>query len=716
MPSYKQTYILGMIYFPLAVCLVFIPSELFYYNMEEWGGDIFLIGLPAIISIFLLATIIAIYLTIKKIKPALADLVKPAWLLFNLGIIALFCDTLAPIQLSQLDGSNIRSSQPLSITLIELCIIASVFAFYFKGKKYFETCGMVSLFFIAFSFLYLSANIYLSTALNVQTDNKTSVSTNNDHLPNIYHFHLDAMQTDFFLEDIEQSNTEAFDGFTLFEKNIANYPYSLPSIASYLTSTTFSGEHYIDWINNADQGLYTMLSTAGYNLNVFGKRPLLYSPLIDNFESGQDIYKAATNIKHPMLSQFSSLLAGRILPNAITNRALSYGKKIGNLYPQRSDLPQPKTIADGIEPYTGTLILKHAIATEHQRKNSGEYLLIQPVLPHGPYFVDDNCNYGITKGTFPQRYSLQVSCANKLVAEFIDELKRLGRYENSIFIIHGDHGSGWAGFTEKNRSKEPQKSYRSEIHPWSQKQLESRAFTLLMIKANKKSTSPFFLNQRKTTLLDIYPTIASMLNLSAPPNAEGYDLTLCLKASCAPAPGSNQNFFYFPPGKNEKQSIEKIPLIFINGKPSFDLDKTTQRDIDVKYSYKGSDLPSQSGEVVGSSRVIYNKKSPPSYITYGPYIQLKPGRYSYSMMFSSSLPQTESAAKFDVRTTNTQDNALKELVIYGSNNETASTEGEFIIPPGAMGKNARTNIEARMYYLGQGDFSVISLEFKKLDN
>ena len=59
-----------------------------------------------------------------------------------------------------------------------------------------------------------------------ETQERKIISNNKltgKQLPNIYHLHLDTMQTDYFLRYLDSSDVEKqFDGFTLYEKNIAN--------------------------------------------------------------------------------------------------------------------------------------------------------------------------------------------------------------------------------------------------------------------------------------------------------------------------------------------------------------------------------------------------------------------------------------------------------------------------------------------------------------
>ena len=92
----------------------------------------------------------------------------------------------------------------------------------------------------------------------------------------------------------------------------------------------------------------------------------------------------------------------------------------------------------------------------------GMMFIAHLMLPHYPYIYRSDCSLRKqpekwlnahveklkprhnTESTRAERYPMyleQISCTNAKLERLFDDLKRLGKYENMIIIIHGDHGS-----------------------------------------------------------------------------------------------------------------------------------------------------------------------------------------------------------------------------------------------------------------------------------
>ena len=65
----------------------------------------------------------------------------------------------------------------------------------------------------------------------------------------------------------------------------------------------------------------------------------------------------------------------------------------------------------------------------------GERRFLHVILPHSPFVWDSYCQFA-PKSSPAEQYL----CAAKLMGEIVAELKRLGRYDNSLIIFQSDHG------------------------------------------------------------------------------------------------------------------------------------------------------------------------------------------------------------------------------------------------------------------------------------
>ena len=209
---------------PSAVLLV-IPGMLYFFNRAEWGGDVFpllvLAGCWPLVMMFLAAAFPL--LGRKRLLCANTLLI--------LGLIILANDVFSPVQLGILDGQRLSSTEPLLNTMVELMILVAVVGLF----TYFSTEDSNWPEIFSFAVLFLGAVLVLLSVVTASADHSERdemVDTIVSDQPNIYHLHLDAMQTDFFKHYLNTEDSEQnFDGFVLYENNIANYAYTLPSVA-----------------------------------------------------------------------------------------------------------------------------------------------------------------------------------------------------------------------------------------------------------------------------------------------------------------------------------------------------------------------------------------------------------------------------------------------------------------------------------------------------
>ena len=166
--------------------------------------------------------------------------------------------------------------------------------------------------------------------------NDSILINDNYPLPNIYLIHLDGYQTDYFLKYLNETNSESkFDGFTFYKNNIVNYPFTHPSILSYLTSSQYNGATRKEWREKLSESLFVKAKNNGYKVKYYGDESYKYLIDYDEHISTHDVLKA-NNIFHPLIINFIQLSLAKNLPNYLTNESLSFGKKIGNIFSVRS--------------------------------------------------------------------------------------------------------------------------------------------------------------------------------------------------------------------------------------------------------------------------------------------------------------------------------------------------------------------------------------------
>lgn len=74
---------------------------------------------------------------------------------------------------------------------------------------------------------------------------------------------------------------------------------------------------------------------------------------------------------------------------------------------------------------------------------SGSYNYFHVAGGHEPAQFDENCNYVGTRKPNYENTKAQVACTLLQLERLIKKLKKLGIYDKTIIIVHGDHGNPW---------------------------------------------------------------------------------------------------------------------------------------------------------------------------------------------------------------------------------------------------------------------------------
>ena len=502
---------------PTAVFLV-VPGMLYYFNRGEWGGDMLPLMLSGGAWLLTVAIAAALYPFLGSKGPVVANC------MFLVGLIILASDVFAPVQLGVLDGQALRSDEPLLYTVIEIVIAVVITAVFLRAlARNANWPGQLSVIGLLSGLLLFLLSIQSTQGIG-RVDRLLDEQSER---PNVYHIHLDAMQTDYFRRYLKTDAREKeFDGFVLYENNISNYPFTGASVASYLTGTIYSRGRYDKWLDRAADGLPAALRGDGYYLSFYGKKRAIDTSGFDQVDDAHDLVRQKAKVRHPQIVDFVRLWSARLAPNFVTNNALLLGMEFGTAVQAfvnddggKKEIV-PLTISAGIEPFSGVLMLRKLIDDEGERASHGEYVLAQVLIPHAPYVIGAGCELRGKHENAKWAYYEQIICTGNLLRELIALLKRLDRYDKSVIVFHGDHGAGWAGMiTEDGGFEYPEGTNVQAplFRNWDKEQVISRARALLMVKL-PGAKGPLRYSAFDSQLADIYPTVLAAVDL---PYSEG---------------------------------------------------------------------------------------------------------------------------------------------------------------------------------------------------
>ena len=534
--KYKQAAHL-LAFFSVAI-FVIAPGTLYLFNHDQWNYDYWLVLYFSALGAVSFISLYAIYYIINKFSNKCAAIF--AYTIFTLGLITLLNDILSPVQLGLLDGRKMHSDEPLFYTLLELaiaCLVVLFICFSLRKNKQWLYVFVKPVYFVGVGLIIFS----LALQSTYQATEERKIISNNtvtaQQLPNIYHFHIDGMQTDYFLRYMHNHPEvkKTLTGFTLFEKNIANYHTTVLSLSSYLTSTTHLEGRFDKWLKKYDHGLLKKLKETGYRLIHSSNAPHR-SKYFDEIIAIPELLKKYSGAQHSSMVEFTRIWLAKIIPNFLTNESLFTGKNLGKhffytLNPHH-DTDIALTMEDGTGALEGILLFKDITADIAYYSATNQYIFsLNPIL-HSGYLSSPHCTLEKKPDfSLAQRYYRQFECTMKLIEEFVSTLKSINRYDNSLIVIHGDHGSHFVGQLlntkgnsfATNMDNADNVPYDNSIGIHKLTSIESKARALLMIKP-LSATGEMQVSDVPTQLLDVYPTIMGQLGINNLKNIAGTDI------------------------------------------------------------------------------------------------------------------------------------------------------------------------------------------------
>lgn len=147
------------------------------------------------------------------------------------------------------------------------------------------------------------------------------------------------------------------------------------------------------------------------------------------------------------------------------------------------------------------------------------FLWVHYIEPHEPYIYHKEFDFGysqIIPSIYPKgsnfrkikKYDTEIGYNDFYIGELIERLRKLGLYKDSLIIFMADHGES---FGEHNYYGHGRKLYNSCLH----------VPLIVKLPGNKNCNSVV---DKNVSILDIAPTIFSLLDCPVPDEMEGKDL------------------------------------------------------------------------------------------------------------------------------------------------------------------------------------------------
>ena len=261
---------------------------------------------------------------------------------------------------------------------------------------------------------------------------------------NIIHVVLDAFQSDFFHEILNEDRDEldrSLSGAVFFADHAGAFPTTMVSIPAMLTGTLYRQERPLPRYvrEHFDHGsLFKTLRTHGYRVDSISEIPY-------DMRSASNTYR----VRRPHVSyseytkftawQLADLSLFRHAPHAL--RPSIYNNQAWRL---QTLFGPGDTRARRHFPVNGAAILQEFTARMTPAVDEPLYKFLHVGIPHRPVTISEHCEY--VEGLRPTRdnYKAQTRCAVRRIVRLLDRLKELGVYDGALIVIASDHGIGYA--------------------------------------------------------------------------------------------------------------------------------------------------------------------------------------------------------------------------------------------------------------------------------
>ena len=356
-------------------------------------------------------------------------------------------------------------------------------------------------------------------------------------LPNIYHFLFDAYQTDYFLNSLkEDAETDAFDGFIMFENNYSIFGTTRGSLVSVFSSalpTDYQNEEEYRFSAFERHGLIFGLNNHGYKTICLNcgrsHRSVKDGPHKFEFISVRAKVPSEVLIDNSFYAYwFESYFPGFLTAVFQQEEGLTPTEK-------RFRLKLGRPVAQ-YQAYKELLDLESKLPPKNR------YTFLHMLIPHSPFILDKDCSFRSDLQTSGRLE--QAACAYSMVKGLIDLLKQLGRFDDSVIVIHADHGAIETRFEIADKLRPLVVNSKDVTVDEAVKALAVRRALLLIKPAGEFAPDEFIIRQSYTSLVDIGPTIYGMAEVPIPTHFHGRDISKRPKINAAD-PDTGREFVIF---------------------------------------------------------------------------------------------------------------------------------------------------------------------------
>lgn len=415
--------------FFILTAFFFSAMNVYYINIAEFDFT----AVKAGIHLIVMCAVVTMAVTGAVSFFGHRTIEKFAVLFIALGILAWLQANILPWDYGMLDGKEIEWDAKKIYGYLDgaMWIFGLTLAF-LKAKFLYKNAKTIAVAFILIQTIFLVITVDRAPnepgfkSYKVVEDRKYDFSKDK----NVVVVILDTFQTDIFHELISEqpSYWDVFDGFTYYRNALSGFPTTYPAVPLIMTGQFYENKIPMqDFIREVYLGdsLPKLLKENGYEVDLYAiKNTVFYDEAVaSNFENRNSVLIAPREF-----SRFMTADIFKISPHFV--KKFVYGK-FTKRQTEKSAYDQFFEFVDGVK--TASVI--------DNTENKGMFKFYHLIGIHPPLTLDENFKIGEMEIT-RENVKKQGMAMLKAMKLFIENLKRIGVYDNSMLIIIGDHGLG----------------------------------------------------------------------------------------------------------------------------------------------------------------------------------------------------------------------------------------------------------------------------------
>ena len=357
--------------------------------------------------------------------------------------------------------------------------------------------------------LMLQTGVLIASALQSDSPSSTQWRGPADSMfdlskkQNIIHIVLDAFQSDFFHEILEENRQEldrSLSGAVFFADHGGAFPTTMVSIPAMLTGTVYRQQQPLPRYvrEHFDSGsLFKSLRAHGYRVDSVSEIPFDGKSVSNGYRLRRPHVSYAEYTRFAAW-QLGDLSLFRHAPHIVRPRIYNdHSWRLQNL------LGPGDTSGRRHFPVNGAAILQEFAQRLTPTVDQPVYKFIHVGIPHRPVTITADCEF--VEGLRPTRenYKGQTHCAVRRLIALLDRLKEIGVYDDALIVVSSDHGIGYAPLKFVHDRQTPAGALAT---------LSGKSMALLIVKA-PGSRGAVRVSRAPTAISDVAATVLDVMDV-----------------------------------------------------------------------------------------------------------------------------------------------------------------------------------------------------------